>query len=328
MVIIMLTFQRMYLTSALMDTFGMLAFFAFVYFLCLTVHGKHRILYGILAGTFALITCSLRMAHLVGVIGFVVYYLVRAIVKKEKLKKVIPGMLLGVLAFLILCIPQFMINTHRNSYSLLPPNTDGILFGQSATTWSSDYAMAHGNIAYPLLATDDQMLTMKVQHYDNDVPLTRAQILDVYADSPMDTLMVILKRALIGYDQKTNIAFPGDNNVPWRETKGMLFSLGHYFLLFSGFFALAWNKSLSKHEKWVAWLMLLLLVLPETFMKIEWRYILPGYFIIYYLFTFAFVDPVLVDKEKRIALLEKTYYLILLCVFMFLYLMMSFTFLA
>ena len=50
--------------------------------------------------------------------------------------------------------------------------------------------------------------------------------------------------------------------------------------------------------------------------------------LIYYLFTFAFVDPVLVDKEKRIALLEKTYYLILLCVFMFLYLMMSFTFLA
>ena len=35
----------------------------------------------------------------VGVIGFVVYYLVRAIVKKEKLKKVIPGMLLGVLRF-------------------------------------------------------------------------------------------------------------------------------------------------------------------------------------------------------------------------------------
>ena len=73
------------------------------------------------------------------------------------------------------------------------------------------------------LATDNQMLSMKTLHYgQNDPPLTMEQLFDIYSDSPVEALMLICKKLLIGFDQKTNINSPGDGNVPWRKTNTFL----------------------------------------------------------------------------------------------------------
>jgi len=63
-------------------------------------------------------------------------------------------------------------------------------------------------------------------------------------------------------------------------------------------------------------------------MKIEWRYVLPGYFLLYYFFTYAFFGPLFEIKEYRKDFFERTNYLPALAVFMFAYLSMSFILLA
>jgi magnesium-transporting ATPase (P-type) len=194
--------------------------------------------------------------------------------------------------------------------------------------WSSDWALANGNIAYPLLATDDQMRTMKNKSYNNETPLSLEQLLDIYMESPVETLMLIAKKLVIGFDQKTNIAHPGDGAVPWRETVGMIFSLWNYFVLFSGMYAFCKNKEIVAKEKWMAGLVFVLTVLPQTFMKIEWRYVMIGYFLIYYFFAFYFVGPLLQERKKRRTLLMQTDYLMKLSIFMFVCLTLSFLFLA
>ena len=71
------------------------------------------------------------------------------------------------------------------------------------------------------------------------------------------------------------------------------------------------------------------MVLPQTFMKIEWRYIIAGYMYLYYFFAFHFCETFLVDSpEGKKSILEKTDFLIGLAVFMLVYLTCSFTFLA
>ena len=78
----------------------------------------------------------------------------------------------------------------------------------------------------------------------------------------------------------------------------------------------------------MAGLIMVLTVLPQTFMKIEWRYIMIGYFVIYYFFAFYFMEPLLLERRKRRTLLLQTDYLMKLSIFMFTCLTLSFLFLA
>ncbi|MBP5223308.1 MAG: hypothetical protein J6Z35_09145 [Lachnospiraceae bacterium] len=326
--LVLLTTWRQLLTSVLMDAFGMIAFFAFLYYMESIYEDSGWRKAGLLAGFFASVACSFRPANMIGVAGIFLFEVFSRREKKNDYKKLTESLAIGILAFVIGCVPQFAINYNRGHVGLLPYDHEGAWLGSSVTEWSSDYAMSHGNIAYPLLATDDQMLTMKNKLYNNDSSLTMEQLFDVYMYSPVETMMLIVKKLLIGFDQKTNIAHPGDGAVPWRETQGMLFSLWNYFILFSGVFVLLKSERVTKREKWIAGLVIGLLVLPETFMKIEWRYIMAGYFMIYYFFTFAFVGPLVQERREREWLFEKTDYLPGLAVFMFAYLTMSFMFLA
>lgn len=337
MVLIILTTQRLYLTSVMMDGLGMIAFFAYIYFATDILEENRWRTSGFGAGICAVISCNLRIANLMGVVAILVYVIGRAVLGEKDYKRIVEGVAIGLTAFLLVCIPQLVVNYNRDHIGLLPydqgyseeVDPERPWVGRKLTAWSSDYGMAHGNIAYPLLATDNQMLSMKTLHYgQNDPPLTMEQLFDIYSDSPVEALMLICKKLLIGFDQKTNINSPGDGNVPWRKTNGMLFSLWNYFVLFSGGFVLAKSKYVRRSEKWIAGIVIIFLVLPETFMKIEWRYVLPGYFLLYYFFTYAFFGPLFEIKEYRKDFFEKTNYLPALAVFMFAYLSMSFILLA
>ena len=337
MALLLLTTQRHYLTSVMFDGIGMIAFFAFVYFMLCVPKSDNWRMAGSVAGICASIACNLRMSYLAGVVGIAIYVIFTAFREKPDYKKIVEGVALGLIAFLIVCVPQFAVNYARGHVGIFPydgeylaePDPDQPWLGRTVAVWSSDYGMAHGNVAYPLLATDPQMLTMKKRHYGiSDPALKMEQLLDIYSDSPMETLMLIAKKMVIGFDQKTNVNSPGDGAVPWRETEGMLFSLWNYFVLFSGCFAFVKSKTVTKSEKRIAHIVLLFLVLPETFLKMEWRYVLPGYFMIYYFFTYAFVVPLLENKEFRKELLTKTRYLTELAIFAFCYFTLSFILLA
>ncbi|MBE5870817.1 MAG: hypothetical protein E7294_06125 [Lachnospiraceae bacterium] len=327
-VIILLTTWRQLLTCVLMDAYGMMAFWFFLYGLFQFLEDKKAVT-AVWTGISASVACSFRSAYFVGIIGFVVYALILLWKeKKETHKKAVIGMLAGAAAFVIICLPQLAINLHRDHAGLLAHDNPHAYYDRYVTLWSSDWALANGNIAYPLLATDDQMRTMKNKSYNNETPLSLEQLLDIYMESPVETLMLIAKKLVIGFDQKTNIAHPGDGAVPWRETVGMIFSLWNYFVLFSGMYAFCKNKEIVAKEKWMAGLVFVLTVLPQTFMKIEWRYVMIGYFLIYYFFAFYFVGPLLQERKKRRTLLMQTDYLMKLSIFMFVCLTLSFLFLA
>lgn len=334
-VLIMLTTHRALLTSVLMDLFGVVFLLACIYYI-LRFCWEGRKIDAVIAGLTGAMACSFRAANLFGVLvialygAFIWFGEKRCAEGNKKYKTFFSGLVLGTTAFLLVCLPQLQINLYRGHLGFLPYDHDNAWFGRSLTVWSSDYAMTSGNIAYPFMATDDQMLTMKpAAGCDNADPLSMKQLLEVYMHSPLESLMLIGKKLLIGFDQKTNIGYPiPGGGVPWRDTSGIFFSLWNYFVLFSALYACLRKPGIRKVEKAIALLIFLSMVLPETFMKIEWRYVYAGYMILYYFFTFHFVGSLAKSREDRIQILENSYYLTALSVFSFVYLTCSFTFLA
>lgn len=343
--LIFVTTWRDSLTGVTTDLFGVV--FLFAAFCYIAIFFKSFKWYdAVFAGLCGSIACSFRAASTIGVIAVTVCELwlflykrykthynksvVQVQVQSVSIKKALLNFLLGIATFIIVCLPQLQINIYRGHIDLLPYDHDQAWFGRSVTIWSSDYAMTDGNIAYPVMATDDQMLTMKNSSYVKDVPLNMQQLFDVYLQSPIETVMLIGKKLLIGFDKKTNIGYPVPGpGVPWRNTAGMLFSLWNYFVLFSGIYAFISKRHEFKlQEKIVTAIVLFFLVLPETFMKIEWRYIFAGYIMIYYFFSFYFCDDLLKGKENRQSLFENTNYISSLALFSIVYMTCSFTFLA
>lgn len=331
-VVLMVTIWREYLTCVATDLFGLAFLFAGVcYIMCFFKTGKWTS--AVLAGTTASIAVSFRTANLPGLLAVAVYGLIATAMRRRKagaltLCRIAVGVAVGLFSFVVVCLPQLQVNLYRNHPGLLPYDHDQAYRGRSVTAWSSDYAMTNWNIAYPLEATDDQMHTMKDSAYVKEVPLNMEQLLDTYMESPLETVMLIGKKLIIGFDKKTNIAYPNPGpGVPWRETKGMLFSLWNYFVLFSGLYALFRSRTTRK-EKAISILVLVFLVLPETFMKIEWRYVFAGYMMLYYFFSYHFMNDVILSRDRRVAILENSGFLVAFVLFAVAYFTCSFTLLA
>ena len=78
----------------------------------------------------------------------------------------------------------------------------------------------------------------------------------------------------------------------------MAFSFFNYWVLLSGFYMMFSKENITFMEKGVAIILFLSIVLPETFMKIEWRYVITGYIILYYMFSYHFIGEIILNKEK------------------------------
>lgn len=331
-VVLMVTTWQECLTSVSMDIFGLSFLFAGVRNI-MRFFKTGKWMSALLAGLTASIAVSFRTANLPGILAVAVYGLIVTVMHRRNagalsLGRIATGVAVGLFSFVILCLPQLQVNLYRNHPGLFPYDHDQAWFGRSVTTWSSDYAMANGNIAYPLSATDDQMLTMKDSAYDREAPLNMEQLLDSYMESPLETVMLIGKKLIIGFDKKTNIAYPNPGpGVPWRETKGMFFSLWNYFVLFSGLYVLFRSRT-TREEKAISILVFVFLVLPETFMKIEWRYVFAGYMMLYYFFSYHFMNDMILSRDSRVAILENSGFLVAFVLFAIAYFTCSFTLLA
>ena len=283
----------------------------------------------VIAGVTGAVAISFRTANLYGVIALVTVEFVMWLRRRGD-KKILIGLLSGVLAFVLMSLPQLQINMYRGHAGLLPYDSHDAWHGRSTTVDSSDYSLTTGNMGYPVRqVTDDQMLSMKDHVYNNDSPLEMDQLLDVFMDRPLETLMMMCKKIIIGFDKKSNIAYPiPGGDVPWRNTEGIMFSLLNYALLYAGIWALIKAGSVSKSEKRFAWIVFLSMVFPETFMKIEWRYVIAGYMLLYYYLTFHFAGPFIESEKNRKEVLQGSSFLIWSSVFSFLYLTCSFTLLS
>ena len=336
--IVMITTWRECLTCVTMDLFGVVFLFAGVYYM-LHFFKKRRWTSAVLAGVLSSIAVSFRTANLLGIVAVVFYELIMVIIhRRGETRKSVQGTLMGIciglLAFVAICLPQLQVNLYRNHPGLFPYDHDQAWFGRSLTVWSSDFAMTDYCISYPLTATDDQLRSMKESAYVRDVPLNMEQLLDTYMESPIETLMLIGKKLVIGFDKKTNIGYPNPGpGVPWRKTRGMFFSLWNYFVLFAGLYVMIRglrkdHSQIVRKEMILALLVFVFLVLPETFMKIEWRYVFAGYMMLYYFFTFHFVGPFLQSREDRTELIESSRFVMAFVIYAFVYFACSFTLLA
>ena len=208
----------------------------------------------------------------------------------------------------------------------LPYDFEEAWFGRSLVESSADSSLSWGEMVTPMSGiTDKQMITMKSALYNIEAPLGMAQIFDVFAESPLETFMFILKKILIGFDVQTNVLYPLNNEVNWRDSSGMIFSFVNYFILFTGMYMLFFSKKVNKKERLVSLLLFLSIVLPETFVHMEWRYIIAGYAFLYYMFAFYFIgDTVLVPGGYK-KLIEESNYLPFMLITIFIMFCFSFS---
>lgn len=180
-IMIFITTWRDCITSVSMDLFGVVFLFAGIYY-TLQFFKTREWKSAALAGLLSSIAVSFRTANLPGIVAVVLYELILVILHRKKetrseIRRTIVGTVAGLLAFVVICLPQLQVNIYRNHPGLFPYDHDQAWFGRSLATWSSDYAMTNGNIAYPICATDDQMLTMKNSAYAKDVPLRNLKVI-------------------------------------------------------------------------------------------------------------------------------------------------------
>ena len=108
----------------------------------------------------------------------------------------------------------------------------------------------------------------------------------------------------------------------------MTYSFINYFILLSGLYILFFDKRVTRKERYGAVFIFLTIVLPETIMKIEWRYILAGYLFLYYIFVYHYIGDNIFDKKEYKNLVENSNYMAFIIVTIFLMFCFSFSFCA
>lgn len=314
------------ITAVLMDMPAVSCFFASIVFLLNHRTNEKKMLI-MLSGLFMAMTCLYRSSYkhfILGCLIIILFIIALNFIKKKKqaqilntifLKKIIISSTLWAIVFVVTCIPQAIINNYKGHIGLLPYDYSG--------SWDGDYTLCEisanssfSNIAgYPYgIVSDSQVQNIKNEFYYMDERLKMSQILNLFIENPSDSLTYIGKKLVAGFDVKTSVAYPIKNMS--ENTGYYLFSLFNYFILFSGLYAISAFDT-KRLTKVLFFVILFFLILPQTFVHIEWRYFLPGYVVIYYVFAYFFSD-VLIDKDVAKKVFSGNY---LFCLSLFMFLM-------
>lgn len=136
-------------------------------------------------------------------------------------------------------------------------------------------------------------------NFSQGARLTMNQILSAFVYSPIETIIVIVKKIFLALDIRTNESYPKDL---WNLT---FFSLINYFIIATSLFFTK-NKLFTKKEKTLGVMLFVSAILPQTIMNVEWRYYIILYLMIYYIFVFKFVS--LVEQKEKFSELKKEGY--------------------
>lgn len=325
------------LTAVLVDLFGAVTFLTGVLF-AFKLLKKQKIYYGIICGAFWAVACNLRTAYQYGIyviVGYGVCLCVYQIIKHRKkliafLKQMISirwkcfaGVIVIAASFVIISIPQYQINVERGHYGFFPYSEKGNMYNnmslvEYSALWSLKYYTG-----YPIQFSDDQMETLVEPEFGRDEVLNIPQILTAYSNNFMDTVVYVLKKIFVALDVKTNIAYP--NEIRWRESPGMIYSLLNYIALASSVYVLVLSK---KHVKLSERILMALLgiglILPQMFVHVEWRYFLSTYILLYYFFSYHFVEEA-VDSIRTVQTTVHYKYLRYICIVLCIAFTVSFT---
>lgn len=231
--------------------------------------------------------------------------------RKVTWKILIVGLTSFFIAFVIICIPQTIINSYKGHIGILPYDEIGAYGDENLTLMEngSNNPFMGVFVGPPFVLGDKQTASIKTREYDANSRLNFNQIFHVYATSPLDSLVSFGKKALMAFDIKTNKTYP-DFNFDF-SSRFYLFSTLNYIILGTSLYIL-FNKSfrrrLFEYREIIFWLIIAIIqIIPLLIVgHIEWRYFLVGYVFSYYIFSYTFVNLVR-DRTLFMELLNSNY---------------------
>ena len=200
---------------------------------------------------------------------------------------------------ILICLPQIKINYDLGHIGLFPFDRVGSYVpGEKVTVFLINESMRNFFLTYPM-GLGDRTSQQILINFSQGARLTMNQILSAFIYSPIETIIVIVKKIFLALDTRTNESYPSEL---WELT---FYSLVNYFIIATSLFFLK-DKVFTKKEKVLGILLFISAILPQTIMTVEWRYYIVLYFIVYYIFVFKFVS--LIEQKEKFSELKKEGY--------------------
>lgn len=203
---------------------------------------------------------------------------------------------------ILICLPQIKINYDLGHIGLFTFDKIGSykpVPDEKVTVFLINESMRNFFLTYPM-GLGDRTSQQILINFSQGARLNMNQILSAFIYSPIETIIVIVKKIFLALDTRTNESYPKDL---WNLT---FFSLVNYFIIATTLFFTK-NKVVTKKEKILGILLFVSAILPQTIMNVEWRYYIILYLMIYYIFVFKFVS--LVEQKEKFSELKKEGYL-------------------
>ena len=252
-----------------------------------------------LAGIFGGIAALVRGNYVWTVM---ILFLVKIVYELFKNKKIsLMNIFLFWTGIILICLPQIKINYDLGHIGLFTFDKIGSykpVPDEKVTVFLINESMRNFFLTYPM-GLGDRTSQQILINFSQGARLNMNQILSAFIYSPIETIIVIVKKIFLALDTRTNESYPKDL---WNLT---FFSLVNYFIIATTLFFTK-NKVVTKKEKILGILLFVSAILPQTIMNVEWRYYIILYLMIYYIFVFKFVS--LVEQKEKFSELKKEGY--------------------
>nr|WP_314113535.1 hypothetical protein [uncultured Leptotrichia sp.] len=261
---------------------------------------KKKKLYIFFSGIFISIATLNRGNYIFGiyfVLGLFILNNILKIFKKQKYEIKNSFFSLFFLGIFIISIPQIKINYDKGHIGIFPYDTEKSWGNYSLTQSLLSTSLNTTLTGWPYLVKDEMTQKISENFGTKEIVPSINQTLTVYTNTPIVTIITILKKIFLSLDIKAYEVYPLQKfNM---HTNFYLFSFFNYFILLSSFYFLInkkiRNKFFTKKELSVYGLLSSFLILSLIFI-VEWRYFILNYLILYSIFCFKYFDFL---KEKE-----------------------------
>ena len=149
------------------------------------------------------------------------------------------------------------------------------------------------------------------------------ELLRIFTSQIMDTILIIGKKLFLGFDTKVWVAYP---DTPFQhDSRFALFSLLNYFVMGTAVYIIFMKAKLLNIREKVLWFVLFaVLIMPQTWMHVEYRYFLVGYIMMYYMVFFK-AGELFKSERKNVGVVKLTHYLLFMDIYIYLSQLISWT---
>lgn len=257
--------------------------------------------YCFFSGAFISVAISYRMTYkhalYFGLFIALAMMILGAIKKQMNIKKSLKEISLFCLGLVLVSIPQLYGNLYNGVFSLFPYTYEGSQQALSTSAWGLQVGVLV--FGYPYGAIDPSFVNMATRtglmnYHEGYSVIT---VLSTLSGQWLDTIIYIFKKLFFGFSPVREISYKSiitgyPNSFPFKHDSSFTIipTVNYIFMGITGYMLFA-KKRLLTHREIIGFIGIFLsLLLPQTFTHVEWRYFLPGYFIIYYMVFFKLFD--------------------------------------